>query len=290
MRIEKTTTFRSRVHLTVLLLLQGFHLQADDSLRFKSLAQRVAENEKRNRLLEMSYVYEVTRQKISLGKNSEALQSDSHTFEVTPLEEGDYRRLIKKDGQPLSEKEARKEQEKLDQSVRKHSRLSKSEREELEKKRNERRRKEERLWDEGLKAFDLALSGEEYLDGRKTLIFIVTPRASYIPRDSDLKILKLIKGKIWVDEVEAQISKAEIEFIEDFKLGAGFLAKVNRGSTLKVWQRKVNDEVWFPYHSEVVANGRVLVFKGFNLKFVSDFANYRKFETQVNILPVATVE
>ena len=265
-------------------------MQADDSVRFKSLAQRVAENEKRNRLLEMSYVYEVTRQKFSLGNNSEVLDSESHTFDVTPLEDGDYRRLVKKDGKPLSEKEARKEQEKLDHNIRKHSHLSKSERENLEKKRSERRRKEEQLWDEGLKAFDLAFSGEENLDGGKTLVFIVTPRASYIPRDSDLKILKLIKGKIWVDEVEVQIKRAEIEFIEDFKLGAGFLAKVNRGSTLKVWQRKVNHEAWFPYHSEVVANGRVLVFKGFNLKFVSDFTNYRKFETQVNIVPAATTE
>jgi len=290
MRIGKTTPFSSRVHLTVLLLLQGFHSQADDTLRFKSLVQRVAENEKRNRLLEMSYVYEVTRQKLSLGKNSEVLEAESHTFEVTPLEDGDYRRLVKKDGKPLSENEARKEQEKLNQSIQKHSRLSKSEREKLEKKRNERRRKEEQLWDEGLKAFDLAFSGEENLDGRKALIFIVTPRASYIPRNSDLKILKIIQGKIWVHEVEAQIQRAEIEFIDDFKLGAGFLAKVNRGSTLKVWQRKVNDEAWFPYHSEVIANGRVLLFKGFNLKFVSDFANYRKFETQVNIVPVPTTE
>jgi hypothetical protein len=282
------TAFRFPIHLAVLLVLHGLHLQADDSLRFKSLVQRVAENEKRNRLLEMSYVYEVTRQKFSLGNNSEVLEAESRTFEVTPLEDGDYRRLIKKDGQPLSEKESRNEQQKLDESIQKRSRLSKSERENLEKKRSERRRKEEQLWDEGLKAFDLVLSGDEQLDGRKTLTFIVTPRASYVPRDSDLKILKLIKGKIWVDEVEAQINRAEIEFIQDFKLGAGFLAKVNRGSTLKVWQRKVNDEAWFPYHSEVVANGRILVFKGFNLKFVSDFANYRKFETQVNIVPVAS--
>jgi hypothetical protein len=281
---------KSRVHLAAFLLLQGICLQADDSLRFKSLVERVAENEKRNRLLEMSYVYEVTRQKISLGRNSEALESESHTFEVTPLEDGDYRRLIKKNGQPLSEKEARKEQQKLDESIQERSRLSGSQREKLERKRSERRRKEAQFWDEGVKAFDLTLSGEDNLQGRKLLIFVVTPRASYVPRDSDLSILKKIKGKMWVDEADAQINRAEIEFIEDFKLGAGFLAKVNRGSTLKVWQRKVNDEAWFPYHSEVVANGRVLVFKGFNLKFVSDFTNYRKFETQVNIVPAATTE
>jgi hypothetical protein len=290
MQIAKPAIFRLRVHLTALLLLQGAHFLADDSLGSKSLAQRVAENEKRNRLLEMSYVYEVTRQKVSLGRNSEALEAESHTFEVTPLEDGDYRRLIKKDGKPLTEKEAKKEQEKLDESIQAHSHLSKSEREKLERKRSERRHKEEQFWDEGLKAFDLALSGEEKQDGRKVLVFLVTPRPSYVPSNSDLKILKIIKGKIWVDEAEAQINRAEIEFIEDFKLGAGFLAKVNRGSTLKVWQRKVNNEAWLPYHSEVVANGRVLVFKSFNLKFVSDFSNYRKFETQVNIVPVATAE
>ena len=290
MQIAKQTINKSCVHLAALLLFQAVHFQADDTLRFRSLVQRVAENEKRNRLLEMSYVYEVTRQKFSLGHNSEVLEAESHTFEVTPLEDGDYRRLVKKDGKPLSEKEARKEQEKLDNNIRKYSHLSKSEREKLAKKKNERRRKEEQLWDEGLRAFDLALSGEDILEGRKTLIFIVTPRADYVPTDSDLKILKIIKGKIWVDESEAQIHRADIEFIEDFKLGAGFLANVNRGSTLKVWQRKVNDEAWFPSHSEVIANGRVLVFKGFNLKFVSDFANYRKFETQVNIVPAGTTE
>ena len=289
-RSEKAVIYKACALAAAFLVLQGVSLKAQDSAGFKSLVERVAQNEKRNRLLEMSYVYEVTRQKISLGKNSEALESESHTFEVTPLEDGDYRRLIKKNGQPLSEKEARKEQQKLDESIQKRSHLSKSEREKLERKRSERSRKEEQFWEEGLKAFDLALSGEENLQGRKLLSFVVTPRESYVPPDSDLRVLKKIKGKVWVDEAEAQINRAEIEFIEDFKLGAGFLAKVNRGSTLKVWQRKVNDEAWFPYHSEVIANGRVLVFKGFNLKFVSDFSNYRKFETQVNIVPAVTTE
>src|SRR5262245_53219941 len=115
---------KSLFFLAILLWFQGLCLQADDSLRFKSLVERVAANEKRNRLLEMSYVYELTRQRISLGNNSEPLESESHTFEVTPLEDGDYRRLIRKNGQPLSDKEARKEQQKLDESIQERSRLS----------------------------------------------------------------------------------------------------------------------------------------------------------------------
>jgi len=273
--------------LVLLLLFEGVFVRADQSLRFTSLVQRIAENQKRNRLLEMSYVYQVTREKISLGRNSEILESESHTFEVTPLEDGDYRKLIGRNGQPLSEKETRKEQQKLTASIQERSRLSHAER---ERKRNERRRKEERFWDEAPKAFELVISGEEHVQGRNLLIVAVTPRANYVPQNSDLKILKKIAGRIWVDKTEAQILRAEIEFIEDFKLGAGFLAKVNRGSTVKVWQQKVNDEAWFPYHSEVIANGRVLVLKGFNLKFVSEFSNYRRFETQVNIVPTPTTE
>jgi len=278
---------RSILPLTILIWFQGLFSQADDTLRFKSLVERVAANEKRNRILEMTYVYELTREQIYLGKNSEPLESESHTFEVTPLEDGDYRRLIKRNGQPLSEKEARKEQQKLDASIQERSRLSDSDRAKLARKGSERRRREERFWDEGLKAFDLTLSGEQKLENQELLVFALTPRSSYVPSDSELSILKKIKGKLWVDEGKAQIAYAEIEFIEDFKLGAGFLARINRGSTLKIWQRAVNDEAWFPYHSEVIANGRILVFKGFNLKFVSDFTNYRKFETHVNIVPVA---
>src|SRR5258706_16018181 len=92
MRIGKPVILQYRLPLAILLLLQGVQLQAEDGWGFKSLVQRVAENEKRNRLLEMSYVYELTRQKISLGGNSEALESETHTFEVTPLEVGKNRK------------------------------------------------------------------------------------------------------------------------------------------------------------------------------------------------------
>jgi hypothetical protein len=254
---------------------------------FEILLRRVVENEKGNRLLEMSYVYEFTRNKMTLGKDSEVKQSESLTFEVTPLQDGDYRRLIKKNGQPLSEHEAKKEQRKLEESIRKHARLSESERAKLEKKRAELRQKEERLWDEVLKAFDFRLAWQEIQHGRMVMIFDAYPRAEYSPSDGDLEILKKIKGRVWIDELDSQISRAEVDFIEDIKFGAGFLVRVNKGGSFRVWKKKVNDEVWFPYRSEVLVNGKIALFKGFNLKFVSDFSNYRKFETHVNLSPAA---
>jgi hypothetical protein len=265
-------------------------VEANDNARFQALLLAVAENVKKNRLLEMSYVYEVTRNKLTLGEDSAVKDSESMTFEVTPLEDGDYRRLIKRNGQPLSEAEARKEQQKLEASIQKQVNLSESQRARLAKKRAERRRKEEQLWNEVPKAFDFILAGRETQHGRAALMVDAVPRPEYSPSDGDLKILKKVKGRLWIDEEDSQVSRADIQFIEDIRFGLGFLATVNKGGSLKVWQKKVNSEGWFPYHSEVVVNGRIALFRGFNFKFVSDFSNYRRFETRVDFTPATTAD
>ena len=235
----------------------------------------------------MSYTFEVTHQKLTLGRSAEVKDSETRTYEITPLEDDYYRKLVKKDGKPLSEQEARNEEKKLEESLKRQTHLSISERNKLEKKKMERRRKEEQFWNEVTKAFDFIEVGGETVEGRSTRVFKAIPRAQYVPEESDFELLKKIKGKIWVDRADDQVSRAEVEFIEDIRFGGGFVAKVNKGGSFTVLQKKVNDEVWFPSHSEVVVNGRLLLFKGFNLKILSDFGNYRKFETSVNFVPAS---
>jgi hypothetical protein len=294
---EVTLSYRNSIFLLVIppLLLLGTGLnqaivEANDSAGLQTLLWTVAENVKKNRLLEMTYVYEVTRNKLTLDEDSEVKDSESLTFEVIPLEDGDYRRLIKRNGQPLSDGDARKEEQKLEASIKKRVNLSESQQAKLAAKRAERRRREEQLWNEVPKAFDFMPAGRETQHGRTVLIFDALPRPEYSPSDGELKILKKIKGRLWIDEEDSQISRADIQFVEDIKFGLGFLAKVNKGGSLKIWQKKVNSEVWFPYHSEVLVNGKIALFKGFNLKFVSDFRNYRRFETRVDFSPATTTD
>jgi hypothetical protein len=268
-------------------LVSELKVQAEGPLSGPEYIRKIAENVKRNRILEMSYMFEVTHQKLTLGRNAEVKDSESRTYEITPLEDDYYRKLIKKDGKSLSEQEARSEEKKLEESLKRQTNLSISERNKLEKKKMERRRKEEQFWNEVVKAFDFGEVGRETMEGRSARVFNAIPRAQYVPEDSDFALLKKIKGKIWVDVADDQVSRADVEFIEDIRLVGGLLAKVNKGGTFTVLQKKVNDEVWFPSHSEILVNGRLLLFKGFNLKIVSDFGNYRKFETSVNFVPAS---
>jgi hypothetical protein len=248
--------------------------------------EKMIENQKQNRLLEMSYTYEMKKQTQVLDRG-QPTETKRETFEVIPLEDGDYKRRIEKDGKVLSESERQKEQAKLEEEFKKRAGLSETEKAKLEKKRNERRQKEEKLWTEVLRAFDFRQAGQEEHQGRITRIIDFYPRAGYEPPKEygDFRLLKKVKGRIWVDEVDFQICRGNVEFIEDFKLGAGLVVKINQGATYSVLQSKINDEVWLPAHDEITAQGRLFLFKGFGLKIVNDYSGYRRFETEVNLRP-----
>jgi hypothetical protein len=206
-------------------------------------------------------------------------------YEIVPLESGEYHKLIRKNGKPLPEKELRKEQEKLEKSAARQASLSARQKNKLEKERQEKLRKEEQAWNDVLNAFEISLEGHEQLDGRPVTILGFTPQPGYSPSTDETRLLKQIKGKAWIDDEDFQIVRLDAEIVEDLKFGGGFLAKIKKGGTISFFQQKVNREVWLPSRSESYLNARILLVKGFNLKVVNTFSNYRKYETSVKLTP-----
>lgn len=115
------------------------------------------------------------------------------------------------------------------------------------------------------------------------------PRPGYKASDNDLRFLKQIRGRAWIDEAELQILRVETEIIDDLKFGGGLLAKIQKGGTIRFDQQKINQEVWFLTRSEILLSGRVLLFKGFNFKIINQFYNFRKYETSVRIFPAESI-
>jgi len=168
--------------------------------------------------------------------------------------------------------------------------------------------------------FDIRLIGTVVLNGRKTYVLEAnpkTPHASIEKPDADAQNFKL---KIWIDEADTQIVKAEgkaisdgfLSKIDDFVLDSSNLspkvaAKVrellpdsrslySRGTVVTMQWARVNDEVWLP--SEIHINGvEELVYpkpRGNDVKFVNEgtpikydivFSDYQKFRVNTRILP-----
>ena len=211
----------------------------------------------------MKFLYRLQRDRIILDGRGREKKRTSSTYEVIPLADGVYRKLIGKDGQPLSEKEAQKQQRKAEARLRRQRDLSPSGRARLERKHSERRRKEALFWEEAVRAFHFHYRGEEVLNGRPVAVVDLLPHEKYRPAEKDFWILDKIKGRIWIDRQDLQLSQVEMEFIKPVKVAGGLVAKLYKGSTLWIRQEKVRDEVWFPRRFEATMNGRIFSAQGF---------------------------
>lgn len=265
------------------ILLAAVDLNQEATLR-RFVAQ-VAENERKNRFREMGYLYRLQRDRIILDRRGREKKRTSSTYEVIPLDDGVYRKLIRRNGQPLSEKEARKQERKAEARLRRQKSASPSRRARLERKNAERRRKEALFWEEAVRAFHFHYRGEEVLNGRPVAVVNLLPHEEYRPAEKDLWMLDKLQGRIWIDRQDLQLSQVEMEFIKPVKIAGGLVARLHKGSTLWVRQEKVRDDTWFPRRFEVTMNGRIFLLKGFNMRMAGEFSDYRRFGTSVRMLP-----
>lgn len=265
------------------ILLAAVDLNREGDLR--RLVAQVAENERKNRFREMGYFYRLQNHRIILDRKGREKKRTSSTYEVIPLDDGDYRKLIRRNGEPLSEKEALKQERKAEARLRRQRNLSPAGRAKLKRKHAERRRKETLFWEDALRAFHFHYRGEEVLNGRPVVVVDLLPHEKYRPAEKDLWILDKLKGRVWIDRQDLQLSQVELEFVKPVKIAGGLVARLYKGSTLWVRQEKVRDDVWFPRRFEMIMNGRIFLLKGLNMRMAGEFSDYRRFGTSVRMLP-----
>src|SRR5207248_1025611 len=115
------------------------------------------------------------------------------------------------------------------------------------------------------------------LKGQSVILLNFRPKAGYKPPNIFARMLSHAAGRVWVSEDDYALAKVEIEVIEPISLGAGLLAKIQKGSKAAMEFTKVNDEVWLPYHREFTADARLLLLKGMHESEVTDFSNHKKY-------------
>ncbi len=236
-----------------------------------------------DRLLLSQYTYTQKVTDRQFDKKGNLKKTSVRIFEVYPsLEEGlTYRRLISKDGKPLSEQELAKQDRAYDKKLKERAR--KLEREGTDEKARrlakeaEERRKEDKAIDELFQLYRIALVGRERIEGQSAIEVTFAPRRDYRPKTSDAKIMMKVAGKAWFGENDYELIRLQIELIDTLSFGLGVLARLNRGASGVFQRRKVNNEIWLPAEARFAGTARILLLKGFTLESTSEFSDYRKF-------------
>ena len=154
------------------------------------------------------YVYKETRHELKLDSSGKTTKEEVSIFESYPALPNEFRwkRLIQKNGVPVSQaeldKQDRERQKKVMAYVKKREENPAKAAAEQAKKAADERREVDQGIDDALIVYDFKMLGRETLAGHDTIVFSFTPKKNAKPRTRDGKIMQKFAGKAWVSESE----------------------------------------------------------------------------------------
>ncbi len=258
-----------------------------------ALLKEVGKNEDEvDRILE-KYTYTENITSREIDSNGQMKVKESETFELTFYKGNRIRRLVAKNGKPLSPKEEADEQKNVEKRVR-----------EIEKKETEKERKKSSSREvaqdasqnsegspEGergqrisiadvLRASKLINPRRERFRSRDVIVFDFEPLPGYKPQKNYEKLFGKMAGAIWIHPTDKQVARVEARLIEAYKVGGGMLASLKEGANFTLEQERVNNEIWLPTRAEINLGVRVLLVKGLNINQTVTYGDYKRFNVE----------
>ncbi|MEP7273256.1 MAG: hypothetical protein ABI882_17285 [Acidobacteriota bacterium] len=247
-----------------------------------TLVKEVAANEEKiDRLLE-NYTYTELVSTRSFDKSGKFTEKENETYERTFYKGNRIRRLIAKNGQPLTTADQAQEDKRLEKRIR-----------EIEKKETEKEKKAQKDTDgdgqpdedggrrtsiaEVLRASRLLNPRRERFRNRDVIVFDFEPMPGYKPQKASDKLFGKMAGVLWVDATDKQVARVEARLVEAFKIGGGLLASLKEGASFVIEQDRINNEIWLPTRSDISLTVRVMVVKNIDAFQSIDYGNYKRF-------------
>lgn len=251
--------------------------------QIRQLIRESADHDMANDKMQRDYTYVEREEDHRVDGKGRVKSTEIKTYDVMEIYGEQVQKLVSKNDKPLSPKEARKEDEKIQKLIDKRRKESAADRE-------KRLQKEEKDRDDGRKfvgevadAYNFRYVGMESLDGRENYVIDADPRPDYKPHLKDAKILPKFRFRAWIDKDETQWRKLDIQCIDTVSFGL-FLLRVHKGSRIVIEQTRVNNEVWLQKHIALNADFRLALLKNFAFNVDITDRDYRKFGSNTKII------
>jgi len=202
------------------------------------------------------------------------LRPSVKTYQVLMIDGSPYNRLIAVDDKPLPSAQQAQEVRKLQYEIQERQQESERARQKRIEKYLRERHQDSALLKGMMSAFDFRLVGQETLDGHECWVLDATPKPGYEPTSRETKVLKGMRGRMWIDEASGQWVKVQAEVVQPVSF-YGFFAKVRPGTRFVLEQEPVTAHLWLPKHFSTHVSASALGF--FNEDSVDD-ETYSKYE------------
>ncbi len=90
--------------------------------------------------------------------------------------------------------------------------------------------------------------------------------------------VRKIAGTVWIDEADREVSRLAAHFDDNFRIGGGFVASIQKGTSLIFEQSRLGQELWMPSVSEIHLAARELLLKNVRQNIHVKDSDFRRFD------------
>ena len=236
----------------------------------RELVREVHEHQKQLEKVRENYTYTSVQTTQDMDSKGGVKKTETQEFEVFYANGHQIDRMVKKDGKPLDTNEEQKETEKVTKLV-----------EKAEKTPPDQQLNGQIVTvGQVLEMMDVRNERRQTFRGRATILFDFVGRKDAKTHGLAQDLSKTLQGTMWVDETDREISHLEVTFIDNFNVGGGLVARIEKGSSFYFDQALVNGEVWLPVGGEGTIQARVLLLKGIRQHGTERDFDYKRFHVE----------
>ena len=216
------------------------------------LVERVVERSAWNEAQQIRNRYSFTRRHITDELTDKGLLKDrqDRVYEATPIGGVSHSRLVLKDGQPLSAKEAKKETEK-ERKAWEASTTGLQQPITPDKGRS--------INQDLVQRFRFEVIGEEIFRGRRSYVLTMEPKSRVLPvKQLQDNFFNKLGGKVWIDAADFEVAKAEISLREKVPILLNLVGAMNK-FTIHFRKQRLPEGVWLTDRSWVDLETRKLM-------------------------------
>lgn len=248
----------------------GMGQQAAPLPEIRELMREVQEHQKKLDQIRENYTYtsyQIVQDVDAYGQVKKTETSEYNDFFVNGHV---IERKVKQNDKPLDEHEQQKETERVTKLV------EKAEKTPRDKPLEGPSISVSRLLD----IMDVRNERRELYRGDPTIVFDFVGRKDAKTHGMAEDASKKLEGTLWINEADRQVAHLEVSFNDNFRMMGGILATVQKGSSFRFDQAKVNGEIWLPTGAEGTVQARLLLLKSLRQHFRERDYDYQRFKVE----------
>jgi hypothetical protein len=255
-----------------------------------SFLKAARENLARSQEVAHHFAYKERRVAVHLNPFGRMGKGDTRVAEVHPAPNPRLtrRRIIERNGKPVSAAELAQQDAEYQQRVEEvRRRLARENAEDrMSRQRDEAlaRQRGQMMINDVVNTLEFQVARREMHEGVPAIVVTFAARPDARPVTREGRTARVFKGTVWIHEAAREVMDVEAVAVDDISYG-GFIAKLYEGTAARLDRSEIAPGVWLPTQVKLNGEARAL-FRKTKIEFLIEWFDYRRISTANSQLPI----